>query len=194
MTVVTEAISFSHELDLLEVHLEESQHWADRIIIIESPVTFTTQPKPLFFDDNKERFARFNVEHIITDPDIFEPVAASYSGDEDNLKYYRARRNNRNLNRQHHWENLRNGCDYVYCNDVDEFVSRDHWYHVDEYLKDKEYYYGGVKTRKFNFFVNVRGSKQSQYRITRSDMETFNMERGTPRFNTAKEVGWHFTS
>ena len=76
--MITEAISMCNELDLLEAHLEESQHWADRIVIIESPVTFTSIPKPMYFDENRERFKRFNVEHLVTPPEIFEKIPYSY--------------------------------------------------------------------------------------------------------------------
>jgi hypothetical protein len=181
------------ELDLLEAHLEESQHWADRIVIIESPVTFTSLPKPLYFSDNRARFARFNVEVLVTPADVFEPIPFSFPK-EDSHQWLNARRRNRNLNRSFHWDTVRNGTDYVYFNDVDEFISRDHFGHLEEYLKTKEMYYGALKTRTFNYFVNGRGGKTDQARIARSDMDDFVMRKGTPRFTTALEIGWHFTS
>lgn len=190
--MITEAISMYNELDLLEAHLEESQHWADRIVIIESPVTFASVSKPLFFEENKERFARFNVDYLVTPPDAFEQIPYNYP-EEDKRKWFQARRNNRNLNRQFHWDELRRDTDYVYLNDVDEFISSEHWHHLGPLLENNHYHYIAIKTRKFNYFINSRGSKQEQYRITRADKPEFVMQRGTPRIAT-KEMGWHFTN
>ena len=190
--MITEAISMFNELDLLEAHLEESQTWADRIVIIESPHTFTSIEKPMYFADNRERFARFNVDYLVTPKEVFIEIPEKFP-EEETRKWFQARRDNRNNNRQHHWKELCRDADYVYLNDVDEFVSRDHGPYLLDLLKDNHWHYMGITTRKFNFFVNSRGSKQAQYRIARSDMATFIPEKGTPRMNT-REIGWHFTS
>ncbi len=190
--MITEAISMCNELDLLEAHLEESQHWADRIVIIESPVMFTSMPKPMYFNENRERFKRFNVEHFVTPPEIFEKIPYSYPKEEER-KWFQARRNNRNLNRQFHWDELRKDTDYVYLNDVDEFISRDGWRHLDALLKPNYYEYIAIELQRYDYFVNAKGPVQEQYRVTRSDKTIFNMIRGTPR-TTTPNIGWHFTS
>ena len=190
--MITEAISMCNELDLLEAHLEESQHWADRIVIIESPVTFTSIPKPMYFDENRERFKRFNVEHLVTPPEIFEKIPYSYTKEEER-QWFKARRNNRNLNRQFHWDELRKDTDYVYLNDVDEFISRDGWKHLNALLKPNYYHYIAITLQRYDYFVNAKCSVQEQYRITRTDKTIFNMVRGTPRTATPN-IGWHFTN
>jgi beta-1,4-mannosyl-glycoprotein beta-1,4-N-acetylglucosaminyltransferase len=182
----------SNELDLLEAHLEESQHWADELVVIESPLTFTGIEKPMYFADNRERFERFDVKYLVTPPEAFEEIPRHFP-EEDRRKWFQARRNNRDLNRRYHWDTVRADTDYVYYNDVDEFVCKEHGSYLRSLLEPKEYWYLSVSTRKFNFFVNARGSKQSQARITRSDMEDFIQQKGTPR-TTTKEIGWHFTS
>lgn len=190
---VAEAISMFQELDLLEAHLEESSHWADKVYIIESPITFSGQEKLMYFCENRERFSRFNVEYLVTPPEVFTPIPFSYP-EEESGHWYRERRKNRNKNRQHHWDTIREGMDYVYFNDVDEFVSADHWHHVLSMLESKELHYVSIKARKFNFFVNCRGSEQEQWRITRTDLPSFEMMKGKPRASTPCEVGWHFTN
>ena len=132
------------ELDLLEAHLEESQHWADRIVIIESPVTFSSVEKPLYFAENRERFSRFDVDYLVTPPDVFEKIPFSYPQEETN-RWFRARRDNRNKNRQFHWENLRNGTDYVYLNDVDEFIDSERWGYLKDIITPKDMYYVSIK-------------------------------------------------
>lgn len=193
MTTIAEAISFSHELDLLEAHLEESSKWVDKIYVIESPVMFSGVPKKLYFEENKERFARFNVTHLITPPDTFEHIPFHYLDDEKD-HWYKVRRNNRNLNRQHNWDIIRKDCDYVYLNDTDEFVAASKSGIVREMIEDKELYHVSIKARKYNYFINVKGSKQEQWRITRSDRPRFEMLKGTPRKTTPGIPGWHFTN
>lgn len=190
---VTEAISMFQEVDLLEAHLEESQHWADRIVIIESPVTFSGQKKRLYFKENEDRFKRFNVEHLVTPPGAFKRIPFDYPP-EDNERYYKARRWNRNQNRHLHWDYLRDGVDYVYLNDVDEFVDHTKWPIVQKLLEPKDLLYLAIATRRYNFYVNYKGGHQEQYRITRADLEDFEVKKGTKRGSTQEEVGWHFTN
>jgi len=55
---------FSHELDMLEVHMAELDSVVDRFVIMESDVTYSGQPKPLYFKENRLRFAKW--EHKIS--------------------------------------------------------------------------------------------------------------------------------
>ncbi|CAK8563441.1 unnamed protein product [Lathyrus sativus] len=54
---IFDAIIFSNELDLLEIRWHELYPYVTKFVILESNTTFTGIPKPLFFDENKERFA-----------------------------------------------------------------------------------------------------------------------------------------
>lgn len=190
--MITEAISFCQELDLLEAHLEESQHWVDRIVVIESPVMFSSVPKPLYFDENRERFKRFNVDHIVTPPEAFEAIPYSYPKEEIQ-RWFQTRRNNRDRNRSLHWDEVRKDTDYVFMSDTDEFVSSKQAHILLDILEPKNYQYISVTTQKFSYFVNAKGSQTTQYRITRADLPGFRMQKGTPRMATP-EIGWHFTN
>jgi beta-1,4-mannosyl-glycoprotein beta-1,4-N-acetylglucosaminyltransferase len=50
---------FSHELDMLEAHMAELDSVVDRFVIMESDVTYSGQPKPLYFKENRQRFAKW---------------------------------------------------------------------------------------------------------------------------------------
>lgn len=54
-----DAIIFSHELDMLEIHLAELYNVVDQFIIMESTVTYSGQPKPLHYKEHEKRFKRF---------------------------------------------------------------------------------------------------------------------------------------
>ncbi|XP_042001677.1 beta-1,4-mannosyl-glycoprotein 4-beta-N-acetylglucosaminyltransferase-like [Salvia splendens] len=54
---VFDAIIFSNELDLLEIRWKELYPYVTKFVILESNATFTGIPKPLFFAENRKRFA-----------------------------------------------------------------------------------------------------------------------------------------
>lgn len=58
---------FNDELDLLELRLEETEAVVDRWVIVECPMNWQQKAKPLFFDENKARFAKWldRIEHCI---------------------------------------------------------------------------------------------------------------------------------
>ncbi|KAJ3319134.1 hypothetical protein HDU76_000637 [Blyttiomyces sp. JEL0837] len=53
---IIDAILFSVELDLLEIRMRELLPVVDLFLIVESNYTFTGQPKPLVFAENRARF------------------------------------------------------------------------------------------------------------------------------------------
>lgn len=54
---IFDAIIFSNELDLLEIRWRELNPYVSRFVILESNITFTGKPKPLYFATNQARFA-----------------------------------------------------------------------------------------------------------------------------------------
>ncbi len=67
--MIYDCFSFFNELDLLEIRLNTLNKVADKFILAESPLTHTGNPKPLYYAENKERFAKFNdrIIHIVVD-------------------------------------------------------------------------------------------------------------------------------
>ena len=57
------------EIDLLELRLNILDPVMDKFVIIESTVEFSGRPKPLYYGDNKERFAPWKdkIKHVIID-------------------------------------------------------------------------------------------------------------------------------
>jgi beta-1,4-mannosyl-glycoprotein beta-1,4-N-acetylglucosaminyltransferase len=60
---VYDVFLFFNELDLLEIRLNLLNDVVDYFVISESDVTFSGKPKPLYYQENKERFKQF--EHKI---------------------------------------------------------------------------------------------------------------------------------
>ncbi len=65
--MVIDLFYFNNELDVLEIRLNILNDYVDKFIIIEARETFSGIPKPLYYLENKERFAKWNdkiIHHI----------------------------------------------------------------------------------------------------------------------------------
>lgn len=62
-----DAFPFYNELDVLEIRLKNLDPYVDRFVIVESPETHTGAPKPLYFEENKDRYAKWmhKIVHIV---------------------------------------------------------------------------------------------------------------------------------
>jgi len=59
MTMRYNVFPFFNELDLLELRLTELCDHIDKFVIVESTLTFTGNPKPLYYQENASRFAKW---------------------------------------------------------------------------------------------------------------------------------------
>lgn len=57
---VYDLVLLSTELDWLEIRLHTLAPYVDYFVVVESPTTFTGRPKPLWLQDNWERFREFH--------------------------------------------------------------------------------------------------------------------------------------
>ena len=66
---IFDCFAFFNELDLLEIRLNELDSVVDKFVLVESTKSFQKKPKPLYFNENKERFKKFlpKIEHVIVD-------------------------------------------------------------------------------------------------------------------------------
>jgi beta-1,4-mannosyl-glycoprotein beta-1,4-N-acetylglucosaminyltransferase len=64
---IYDCFTFFNELDLLEIRLNELSDTVDMFVIAEAPVTFQGAPKPLYFYENRDRFAKFadRIRHVV---------------------------------------------------------------------------------------------------------------------------------
>ncbi len=67
---VYDVFTFFNELDLLEIRMNMLDPYVDYFVIIEAPKTFSGLPKPLYFEENKERFAQWKdkiIHYVVQD-------------------------------------------------------------------------------------------------------------------------------
>jgi beta-1,4-mannosyl-glycoprotein beta-1,4-N-acetylglucosaminyltransferase len=69
MTRVFDCFPFFNELDLLEIRLHELAPAVDRFVLAEATTTYSGEPKPLYFSENRQRFSAFadRIAHIVID-------------------------------------------------------------------------------------------------------------------------------
>jgi beta-1,4-mannosyl-glycoprotein beta-1,4-N-acetylglucosaminyltransferase len=65
--MVYDCFNFFNELDLLEIRLNELDDLVDKFVLVESTVTFTNKPKPLYFSENKSRYKKYlkKIIHVV---------------------------------------------------------------------------------------------------------------------------------
>lgn len=67
---VYDVFRFFNELDLLELRFQILDPYVDYFVLVEAPVTFSGLSKPLYYQENKERFAKWNhkiIHHVVPD-------------------------------------------------------------------------------------------------------------------------------
>ncbi|WP_373999641.1 N-acetylglucosaminyltransferase [Bdellovibrio bacteriovorus] len=73
--MIYDCFAFFNEMDLLEIRLNTLNDVVDRFVLVEATRTFQKKDKPLFFEQNKERFKPFlhKIEHVVVDqyPNFF---------------------------------------------------------------------------------------------------------------------------
>ena len=71
MAKVYDVFTFFNELDLLELRLEMMDSFVDKFVIIECVETFSGNKKPLYYEENKDRFKKYHhkiIHRITQDP------------------------------------------------------------------------------------------------------------------------------
>lgn len=187
-----EVINFLHELDLLEAHLSEHCQFMDKIVVVESELTYSGMPKPLYFQENKKRFEKYNVQHEVIPKSMFAPIPGNYPATE-HKKWFDERRNNRERQQRYIFEKYKQGFDYMANTDVDEIWSSGSYWRIKE-LMEQDMCYIVPRVRIFFYFADAIAKKQDFWRITNSKMSTHVRQRGTKRGGTNTEIGWHFTT
>lgn len=67
--MIIDCFTFWKELDILEIRLNELYDTVDKFILVEAAHTQSMQPKPYYFEENKERYSKFldKIIHIKVD-------------------------------------------------------------------------------------------------------------------------------
>lgn len=77
--MVYDCFTFFNELDLLEIRLNVLNSVVDKFVLVEATKTHSGNDKPLYYEDNKERYSQFSdkIIHIIVDD--YPPFETSWT-------------------------------------------------------------------------------------------------------------------
>lgn len=78
---VFDCFTFFNEFELLDLRLEELADHVDAFVIVESPWTNRGDPKPLHFQDNRERYRRYadKIVHVVSDERVSSLAAEQFT-------------------------------------------------------------------------------------------------------------------
>ena len=74
---IYDCFPFYNELDLLDIRFSTLYDHIDHFVIVESTTTFQSKPKELYFENNKQRYAKYldKVIHVVVDDAPGDPDA-----------------------------------------------------------------------------------------------------------------------
>jgi hypothetical protein len=181
---VTEVIHFNHELDLLEAHIVEASHYADRIVIKEGEANWRGEEKPLHATENWDRFRKYSKAEVMVIPadEFFK-----------NPQNKREMCLNENRTRTYGWQDVSDSVDYVIECDVDEIIDRRLAGQLFLLMSTGEYLHLAVKYQNFLWFMNNHLKRHTPYRVFKSgEAEICLNPKNRPRTMTPM-IGWHFS-
>jgi beta-1,4-mannosyl-glycoprotein beta-1,4-N-acetylglucosaminyltransferase len=196
--MIYDCFIFFNELDLLEIRLNELNDVVDKFVIVECTESFSKNNKPLYYNENKNKFSEFHdkIIHIIVDD---APKKLSTKTESENR--WAVEHFQRNCIERGLTECLPN--DVILVSDVDEIPRPESITMVTETLqKENDDRIISFKQRFFYYFLNglcVQGSKAAPWFGTTACLykgfigaEKMRMTKGSTRFQML-ESGWHFS-
>jgi len=117
---VFDCFLFFNEFDVLDIRLHELYNKVDKFILVESTRGFLNTPKPLYFQENKVRYAKFldKIVHVVVDefPE-FSPVGNTDYWEVENFQRNQIMKGLKTCNP--------NKRDIVMISDVDEIIKNE---------------------------------------------------------------------
>lgn len=184
--MIFDCFTFFNELDLLELRLEILSPYVDKFILVESKQTFSGNDKPLYYQENKERFAKWNdkIVHIVA-PNMeikelaFERHWLCYELIEQKLIEYNFRL---------HFTNEQE--DIAFCSDLDEIWNPNILNKIDDQIHS-------LAQLNYSYYLNMRSSEQwvgTLMSKVKNIYVGYNKNYRTVKPNILPNGGWHFTN
>lgn len=192
---IIDCFTFNGEYDLLEIRLNILNDYVDEFIIVEAPTTFSGKPKPLYYEQGKDRYKQWHhkIKYFVIDENYTPEEIAQAE-------------NSQNTRGAAHWKreflqkesikkaltHLKDG-DIVFIGDVDEIVRPES---VEAWGK----FTGSpfkIKLDVYSYYLNNRSSEEfygtlvSKYWHVRTDCLN-HLRSNSWKSNLGG--GWHFTS
>lgn len=188
---IYDCFPFFDELDILEIRLNELYDVVDYFVIVENELTFSGKLKPLFFEQNKQRFSKFLDKIIhVRGPKInfaFSPWVRENAQRNDILLGLRNAKDS----------------DIILVSDVDEIINSKKINEIKMMLSLNQDPIR-LSMKMYRFFLNRQDTELNHwclpYAITMKTLKT--KKKYAPQYfrtiyeykNILNDAGWHFTS
>lgn len=195
--MVYDCFAFFNELDLLEIRLNTLNDVVDKFVLVEATRTFQKKPKPLYFEENKQRFSPFlhKIEHIAVDkfPNFFYKFRIPKAWDYDNYQKDQVAIALKNCKPD----------DVIIYSDLDEIPNgtkikafQDHEGIKVFQMRHYYYYLNGLEVEKSNHTAPAwwNGTVMCKYKDFVS-VQKLRVQRETNKYKTGiliEDAGWHF--
>lgn len=201
--MIYDCFAFFNELDLLEIRLNTLNEVVDRFVLVEATRTFQKTEKPLFFEQNKERFKPFlhKIEHVVVDqyPGFFAKWRVPTTWDYDDHQKEQIKQGLKNCKPE----------DVVIISDVDEiprpelvlkyaetagikvFQQRLYYYYLNCFVKK---YPEPIEV--YNGYMPWQGTVMMKYKDLKSVQKarlTRGQRKNSKNVTIIPEGGWHFS-
>lgn len=180
--MIIDCTIFFNELDLLEIRLNELAGVVDFFVLTEATLTHQGNKKPLYFDDNKDRFSEFNIVHVVANDfsgvDFSDPWSLENYQRQCGVEYCKQLKLTSN--------------DVVLLSDIDEiwsaktvkkYATSSGWKRARAIMVMFFYWFNCFKTNKAWFHPRwIKGDSLGKWPLRCGDFDTEFMD-----------TGWHFS-
>lgn len=180
---------FFNELDTLEIRLNELHDSVDYFVLVESVETFRGNFKPLYYEENKERFQKFHekIIHIVVTERIVTKIPMV-------VEEYQRNQIMRGLN------NCESD-DIIFVSDVDEIIRASMIPEIKQWLLVDKKKCLQCEQTLYRFYLNSidhssswTGSCATTYTHLSQDTPHNFREQRRYKYPILQNGGWHFTS
>lgn len=178
--MIYDCFPFFYELELLDIRLHELYKVVDKFVLVEATFTHQGKPKPLYYQENKDKFKDFNDKIIHVVVDNF-PIDDPYERER-----YQPSQASRILKECSPY-------DIIMISDADEIPRASVVKELSPYIFYK------LETKEFHYWLNcTTGLKYGTISVCDypSGIATFETLAGVRHFASGtpiKDAGWHFS-
>lgn len=212
--MIYDIFTFFNELELLEIRLEILDPVVDKFVIIECNETFSGNPKPLYFDQNKDLFKKWEhkiIHYVTTNPisgykdlqsRLFDPNISKL---DENIIFNNLTTPNVPQG-EIHWlkEFYQKECikkalihlndnDICFIGDLDEIWNPNQSYDIDNtsiYKLKQIVYSGHINTRSSEDWA---GTLVTRYKNIKNSCLNHLRTPGRTKYTYIENSGWHFS-
>lgn len=219
MAKVYDVFTFFNELELLEMRLEILDKVIDKFVLIECVETFSGKPKPLYYEENRGLFGKFNhkiIHHVTRNPpqsfeDLRNRIVDDASDDLEKQVCVQALTSNNVPPGELHWlkefyqkENIRRALigleddDYCFITDLDEVWHPDLSIRLRAHQIEDNVIYK-LRQLSYSMYLNNRSSEPwagtllTKYKNIKNSCLNHLRTPSKTEYEYVDNGGWHFT-